>query len=337
MNIVSNSLHLIDVGSGSINAIQIATDNEDLKKYLKELLEKITSSSSKRKFSFERDTTEVKSSLDRIISGEDFSPCAEINARRLLQKEKTAQEEYEQLRYEIQKGVLVQSLVEVDGVMKIIIAKADHTDYLDGEQFRNRKGFPIRKKIYKAFLAEYNSSNAITEIFVYDTNASIAKYWWSDFLELTEINTDEHNTDRAFEAVDKMIFAKMKSDFPADHNILRNRVLGYFRSSSVFEMDSFIENAFRDYTPVNEDLNVPDMVRKIRELPEKKGFDSHFNIRPEVIKAKKLRSIVPITDKIDLHIKDHIDDLNHIIESYKYQGEKYIRIKTDTGYEAFKQ
>jgi hypothetical protein len=336
MNILNNALHLVDVATSSVSPISISGPNDDLKTYIEELLQKITSAESKRKFKFERDTTEVKASMDRMLQGEDFSMISRTVAERLLTNETTAQAGIAQLTHEIQKGVLIQAMIEKDGSKLFVIAKADHSNYLDDQQYRTRQGLPIKKKIYKAFLAQFELSGRITQTYVYDTNASVAKYWWSDFLELTEVNTDEHNTDKAFESIDKGVMAKIKDHYRADHNILRNRMLGFFRSSQVFEMDRFIENAIGDYDPVNSDLDIDDLKSKIRDLPARRGFDTQFNIRVEVIKAKKLKNVIPINDKIELHINDYIGDLSQIIHAYVRDGEKYIRIKTDTGYEAFK-
>jgi hypothetical protein len=335
MNIINNSLHVIDVESNALSEISVASTNEDLRTYLTELLSKIIGAEGRRKFQFQRDTTEVKSAIDRILSGSNFSESSLVSAQRLLEKEVSVQESIEHLRYEIQKGVLVQALVEIENTRQFVIAKADHSNYLDDEQYRTRRGLPIKKKIYKAFLAQFDRSNRITNMYVYDTNPGLAKYWWSDYLELVEVNTDEHNTDKAFDSIDKNIFSKIKEEFRADHNILRNRVLGFFRSERVFDIDTFIENTIGEYEPIDENLNVADLKRKIRDLPAKRGFDSQFNIKVEVIKAKRLKNIVPINEKIDLHIKDHIDDIGQIITAYKHHGEKFIKIKTDTGYDAF--
>jgi hypothetical protein len=336
MNILNIALHLVDVATSSVSPITMSTQHADLKRYIEELLEKITSAESKRKFKFGSNTTEVKSSINRMLQGEDFDVASKIVADRLLTKEILAQADIAQLKYEIQKGVLIQAVIEKNNRKQFVIAKADHSNYLDDQQYRARTGLPIKKKIYKAFLAQFDASGRIIHLYVYDTNASIAKYWWSDFLELTEENTDEHNTDRAFESIDKGVMAKIKEEYRADHNILRNRMLGFFRSSGVFEMDAFIENTIGDYEPINSALDVEGLKSKIRQLPEKKGFDTQFNIKVEVIKAKKLKNVIPINDKIELHINDYIGDLSQIIHAYVRDGEKYIRIKTDSGYEAFK-
>lgn len=68
----------------------------------------------------------------------------------------------------------------------------------------------------------------VEEVIVYDTNSSMSKYWWGDFLELSEVYTNKHNTITAFDAIDKGVFTKMKKDFPQDYVYLRNSTVRYF-------------------------------------------------------------------------------------------------------------
>lgn len=336
MNTVNITLHKIDHDAKKVSLLEISKDNEDLNGYIKALLEKIAEAGSKRKFEFESNTTEIKKIIDSIITNKNYEKEAEKAAKRLLIKEQRAQEQIEHLLHEVQKGVLVQALIEINGEKRFIISKAEYNQYLDELEMKQRQGLPIKKKIYKAFMVEYNKKGVQTNLYVYDTNSNISKYWWQDFLELNEVNTDENNTNEAFETITKNALGKLKSEFPADHNILRNRILGYFKSNKDFEMDHFIETAIGDYEPVDKDFKVAELKTKIRNLPEKKGFDSQFTIKPEVIKAKKLKEIVHLNENIDLHINSHVGDLHEIIEAVKVKGEKYIRIRSDAGYEAFK-
>lgn len=336
MNILKTSVHQINHAASEVRLLPAASDNQDLVDYIYELLEKIARADSKRKFRFASATGEVNNLITRITAGEDFNTQTTAIADRLMRKEQNAQADIEHLKHDIQKGVVFHILFEDDEVTKLIISKADHAEYLDDQDLKKRKGLPKKKKTYKAFLVEFSEALAVGELYVYDTNATISRYWWDNFLELDEVNTDTHNTDEAFNAIDKKILGKIKKEYPADHNILRNRIIGYFRSNESFELEGFIENAIGDYDPVDPRLKVAALKKQIRELPEKQGFDSQFTIKPEVIKAKRVRNIVPLSEKIDLYIKEYVEDLQEIITPEIDNGIKYIRIKTDTGYEAFK-
>jgi hypothetical protein len=336
MKILEISLHQIDHVNSVIQPLSIPKDNDDLITYLKELIIKISETDGKRQFIFESDTTEVKKLIDNIIEGSDFKSATAKIADRLMRKEQNAQSDIEHLKHEIQKGILIQAKLEINASYKVIIAKADHTEYLDDQNLRNRKGLPVKRKLYKALMMDFDRKGSIENIYVYDTNLNIARYWWSDFLELQELNTDEHNTTMAFDYIAQRLLGKLKNEFPADHNIIRNRVLGYFRSNRDFEIKHFVKHVVGNYEPVNESLDVEKLKEKIYSLPEKKGFDAQFSIKSEVIKARKLRSIVELNDKMDLHIKEYMPNIQRIIEPIIIKGEKYIRIKTEAGYEAFK-
>jgi len=337
MEIVKTSIHKINHAANEVAISNITPDNQDLTDYLNELLEKIANIDSRRKFQFSSDATEVLTRIGRILKDEEFEKETFAIADRLMRKEQNAQSDISHLKHDIQKGVLFQIVFKQDDQYRLIISKADHAAYLDETDLKRRQGLPEKKKTYKAFLVEFDDELAIERLFVYDTNANIARYWWSDFLELKEYNTNETNTDTAFDAITRRVLSKIKEKFPSDHNILKNRIIGYFRSNEGFEIDSFIENAIGNYDPVDPNFKVKDFKKRLKELPEKEDFDSQFTIAPEVIKARKVRTIVPLNDKLDLYIKEYVPELNQVIKPYESGGVKYIQIRTDSGYEAFKQ
>src|SRR5699024_6052295 len=125
-----------------------------------------------------------------------------------------------------------------------------------------------------------HSDNSIDGILVYDTNPSDTKYWWKELLELNMLFTDEDNTKKAFDAIDKAVFTKMKKDHHQDYTYLRNSTVRYFRSNDRFEIQDFLDNAIGEYEPYDSNLNIPDLKNKIRELPSKprSPFDNQFNI-----------------------------------------------------------
>lgn len=335
MRIVSNALYRIDHNSRTVESIAVKNTNRDLKDYLDGLLEQISGGRTNRKFTFGRDSTEIKGLIDQMVAGKDISKIGESAAERLLDKEASAQKGIDHLEHEIQKGVLVIALVTVDKVKKLIISKAEHSDYIDDADLTRRTGLPIKKKTYKALLVQYDEDDEVADVLVYDTHANIAKYWWSDYLELSEYNTDQHNTETAFGAIDKALGKQLKEKFPADHNILRNAVLGYFKSKRTFNIEDLVEETIEQYDPVDSELDVEGLKNKILDLPEKKRFDSKFRIKKEVIKARKLKTIVQLNENIELHLNDHIQNIHDVIKPVIVGGQKYIRIRTDSGYDAF--
>jgi len=51
-----------------------------------------------------------------------------------------------------------------------------------------------------------NSAEFLARIY----SNTVAKYWWHDFLELNELQSDEINTKRAFKAVESTLSRNLK-------------------------------------------------------------------------------------------------------------------------------
>lgn len=335
MSIIFTSLHQIDHSTDEIKEIDISTESNDLSRYTNRLINEITTSTNKRQFEFKSDTTEVRIALAKFLD-ENYGEASEINSRRLLDVEKVAQAKIAHLDKVIQKGSLFQAVLTDDNETTIIISKADHNQFLDEVDFTLKNGLPWEKRIFKAFLVKFNNSDPIN-IYVYDTTNRMARYWWDSYLELEEKFTDTHNTKTSLDVLDKKVFNKIKKDFPADHTILRNSTIGYFRNKEEFELEEYLNDTFRQYEPIDSSFPKDKTISKIEELPEKWSFDSRFGIKKEEIKKRQVNKI-PLTEKIELVLKDHIDDLSNIITAdTDTEGNKYIKIKSESGYERFRK
>lgn len=333
MEITSLQIYRIDIQQELVDNINSSVFGVELDEYLKGLFNIVISGGSGRRFEFERESTEVRAQITRINSNEDFTDVTRNIADRLLNTEIEAQQLIDKLGIEIQKGILIQSII-YNGITKFIICKADYNEFIDDSSFTLKKGLPTKKKAFKAFVCDLNSENIINEILVFDTNQTDTKYWWNNFLELKKLITDEDNTLNAFEALDKGIFQKIKKDFPEDYQYLRNSAVRYFRSNEVFEMQDFLDNAIGNYDPVKENLSIVDLKNNIRELPNriKKKFDNQFNIIREKVTAKFIRNY-SLTPEIELRIKSDYPD--GTIVSEEINGIKYVRIKSPEAYKYF--
>jgi hypothetical protein len=335
MNLQSICIYQIDTENSQVVHIEKDNFGPDFDKYLNGLIQIITTGGSGRSFAFDRDTTEIRSLIPKIVAKEDFKTIAEVAAKRLLSCEMTTQKQIEKLKVEIQKGIVVQAVVEEAGTLYYVICKADHSEFLKDEDYILTKGLPIKKRVFKAFVANFQAPNVVDTVLVYDTNASMSKYWWKDFLELTEVYTDKHNTTTAFEAIDKGVFTKMKKDSPQDYVYLRNSAVRYFRAKETFDMQDFLDNAIGDYQPYSEKLSVQTLKKTIQELPKTKKFDEKFSIVREEIKAKFLNKI-SLTTQIELHLKEDIPNIENIITAEEDEdGTKFVKIRSDDGYRYF--
>lgn len=334
MEIKFTSLHQIDHHLNSVGEIDIQNQSQDLKNYTQRLITEITEGTSKRKFKFRRDTTEVRAVLGQFLDGNYVGKNA--NANRLLDVEKTTQAAIAHLGVEIQKGSLFQAHIESEGSTIIVISKADQIQFLDEDDFNLKSGLPYEKKIFKAFLVRFEGGEA-KETYVYDTTTRLATYWWDTFLELDEVYTSVYNTKTALKLLDSKVLNSIKKNYPADHTRIRNKAIGYFQSQAHFEMDIFLETTLNNYTPVAADFSKASIIEKVKNLPERYNFDSQFPIAEDQVTSRKVKSKINLTDKVDLIIKENVPELENTIAGYlDNENRKYIIIRTDTGYEHFK-
>lgn len=329
----------IDILEEKVEILDYKDFGADLEEYLNGLALLITTGSSGRKFKFNSETTEVRAQLSTIIGGGDFDKITSIIAKRLLKSEIEIQKKMVKLDVEIQKGIFVQSLISNGDDRKFIVCKADHGDFLNENNFIKTKGLPIKKKVFKAFVCNVFADGTVTDVVVYDTNAAVSKYWWDDFLELSKIYSDEDNTVNAFDAIDKTVLSTIKVKHPQDYMHLSNNTIHYFRSNDKFDLLEYVEKTFTNYEVVDKELDLTDIVKKIKELPNKKRapFDEQFSIIKDKITKRFIKDI-KLTDQIELRFKDEIKNLNDVITYEEGKdGAKFVRIRSEKGYQYFKK
>ncbi|PKP01671.1 MAG: hypothetical protein CVU11_14575 [Bacteroidetes bacterium HGW-Bacteroidetes-6] len=335
MEIIFSSLHHIDHGSSKTVNIPIVNKDDILARYIRRLLKEITTSPNKKSYKFTRDTTEVCVAINQMICGE-YDESASTIASRLLSAEQAAQMKMNKLNIEIQKGSLFQTIFKDKNEKFIIISKADHNEFIDVADLILKSGLPWKKRVYKALMARISDDNVLSEVYIFDSNSTMTRYWWDDFFELEETRTDKHNTITSLDIIDMKVLNPIKKDFPADHTIIRNGILCYFRTKQEFELDGFIEYIVGDYTSVKENFPLQRITEKLRSLPSRYNFDNRFEISKQDIKKRAVNRI-KLTPNIDLLINGDIDLANTIIAEQDNEGTKYIKIKSDSGYNSFKR
>lgn len=336
LNLEFKSLHHIDIYSPSINPVDISSNSNDIDEYITELLDKVTKNNNKRIFEFQSETCEIKTALNLLLKEKNFPIISEIIAKRLHRQEIDAQEKYGHLT-NIHKGSLLQFLLNGGESYKYIITKVDHNRFIDEGDLLKHFGLPFEKRVLKAAIIELTNDCQVIKIDIYDSNTTISQYWWKNFLELIEVNSDEHNTKMAFNVIDNILKTKLQKKSPADYTYIRNSTVSYFRSQESFLLDNFMDYVFSAYRPINLELDLNDLKEKIRSAPESKNFDSQFIIEKDAITAKFKRTI-HLHEKIDLNMKEDIENLEKIILAFKNPaGEKFVQIKSENGYDYFKK
>ncbi len=331
MEINHFTIHKVIINEGLVETLPNPPEKTDFERYITSVIKEIADEEKGEKFKIRDIHTQVINIVHKNIL-EGVNNDQQSIADRLLQKEIEAQQNVQKLNIAIQSGLLIQANIIHGGCRKYVICKAENSRYINGRNYKGDDGYPEKKKIIKSFIVVFNDDDSIKEISITDSNSSMTKYWWDDFLELDKFHDDVYNTTTAFNGVDR-ILSQIKGKHPADHVHLRNATIKAFRTEGDFQFDTFVESLYRRYTPVDPDLNMNELADKINKLPEKLNFDRRFDTVTTEIKAR-LKSIINLTENIDLLIKQDID-IDHIITAFKVDNVKYIRIRTEKGYNTF--
>jgi hypothetical protein len=335
MNITSVSLHQIDQSKNELIVREVGEASKELNHYISSLITDIFESGRHRDYEFQSDTKEVCAALGRVLDDGDFAKEAQVIAARLLKSEVDAQAEIAHLQHPIPKGSLVQAVLsDGNGQVAIAISKADHTAILDEETFEERHGLPLHKKVFKAALVDFDDKKAVKSVKVYETVS--AKYWWGTFLELNEKRSDSLNTKTALQKIDEKVFRPLKKTYPADHLIIRNSAIGYFRTKPEFELGEFLDTLIKDYTPVDESFPSQKVRDGITKLQQDEQFDRRFTIDSKAIPIRQRSTDIWLRDDVKISFLGDLDNRQVATRSEDQEGNKFVKIRvSENAYELF--
>lgn len=333
MQIVNKSIRIIDYEN---NRVYNRNTPDSFDEYVGELIVHINTNTSVREYKTRSINTEVVSCILQILDqrAEVDVVLEKINtiANRLLNKEIEAQGRVARLNTNVQKGSLIQALLfdEENENFTYLIAKVEHSDFVDDSDFSFKTGFSKDKKtIWKSCLLDLQNPDE-QELNARIYSNTVAKYWSDDFLELDEMISDESNTIKAFKAIDSALNRNIRNESLRDHTVIRNAIILYFKNNEHIDFAEMIDTIFEPYVPVDfpqDKFNT--LIDKIRQLPVKNHFDSQFNSVPSVINAK-IKKVYDVNNGIQLKINDGIEDIEQTISAYQEDnGIRYIRIKTN--------
>ena len=343
MEIIYKSIRTINYETQQISAIDTPSAFDD---YVAELINHISNNNSVREYKTRSNSTEVIGNILGVCANINDDDCVfskmDVIARRLLLKETEAQSSIIHTNTIVQKGSLVQALLFDETSEKYIylLAKVEHTEWVDDSDFTFKTGFSKdKKKIWKSCL--FDLSNLVADTFcaiVYsDTKA---RYWYDGFLELDEMNSDEANTERAFKAVDATLGHGFRGITSPDHTIIRNGFVAYMKNKEHIDYPEMVEEILGNYEPIDPNISsdkILEIKSRLLEQPEKRKFDCQFNVVGSAINERK-RRVNPIYDGIDHRFYAGIKELSKTIIAVEENGVRYIKIRTnnETTFNQFK-
>lgn len=307
----------------------------NVRDYVMDIIGQITDNAGERRFKFKDGELTMKTWFSDIVNDNDRDERAMDIARRLLEKEDAAQQRYHYIT-DIQKGILLITYCKMtETEYKMVICKADYTEFIEETTGEKKKGLPTKKKIFKSFAANVTvnaGTYSFGDMVTFDVNAKQSKYWFDEFLDLKALHDDNENTERAFSYMKSKILNPVMKKSKSDYLVLWNMTVAYMRCEGEFSMDHYADNILAVYHPEAEGLDMIELARKARALPQQYDFDSRFQKVPSKIKAK-IKNEIKLTDDIELVLKKDIPHLSRTIKAHEEDdGSKYIMILSEDGY-----
>lgn len=330
--------HLIDINRGKSESTSVeAKATIAVDDYINGIIPFIEKRKNNKEFRFASNTTEVSGLIANFVDSKEKEVANRI-AQRLAKIEKETDTRYGHL-HETRRsqGGLVQAVFSKGDERFYLAAKVDSQSFLDPTDYQRHDGLPFERYVLKSCLVPLDEKSTVLSaiISVFDTNAVISKYWWQLFLELEEINTDVYNTETAFKQFENMLKVNLTRKYKADYTYLRNRLVSYFRTNDAYVHIDMIQTVFRGYSPVSPDFDLDRIIKLAETLPREKNFDQQFNIQKERIKAR-MRHKIALGNSMELNLLADVKDMRHVVFSHKDEnGQKFISIKSDTGYDFF--
>ena len=125
----------------------------NVRDYVMDIIGLITDNAGERRYRFKDDELTMKTWIGDIVNNNNRDDHAMDIANRLLQKEDDAQQRYHTIT-EIQKGILLIAYCKMtDTEYKMVICKADYTEFIEETTGEKKNGLPMKKKIFKSFAA----------------------------------------------------------------------------------------------------------------------------------------------------------------------------------------
>lgn len=344
LRVVYSSLHNLDL-NGETPANKVIP--EDFDSYMESYIQFATAENpSSREYTSVDNNRTVMNCIIQIFSllqqgyerpfleGGDDAPEDEVLtsftsiAKKLLDTEKLVQERVGHLTT-VQKGSIVQALIEDNYEYKYVVAKVEHSEWIDGETFQKNFGFPSEnRKVWKSavFVIGVEEEDIVFKsIKAYVNNSAV--YWTKEFLEVKEANSNTTNTRAVLNAVENVL-KPIKSKSPQDYYNLRNSAIRELQTDQLINYPDMVNRLLDNYNPAGEDVNV--ITLKADMLSQSDGrFDTQFHSDPNVVKKNK-KVLVKVSPFIDVVIKDSLPDWKGNFKIHKKSdGSNYLMVRCD--------
>ncbi|MCR5701814.1 MAG: hypothetical protein K6G76_06705 [Lachnospiraceae bacterium] len=351
MDYLFKAIHKIDYDAERFSEVEIHSHFDE---FVSDLLEKINSDVVNKAYVPISQSTQVVNDIrsifslievERVESEELEKRVKEYSrdiAQRLFEKEKLKQEQIYRMGQNVKKGSLIQAAIKKEDSYAYLLAKVEHSSFVDDSDFSFKSGFSSeQKKIWKTCIFNCcieDEKIIVNEAKIYVSNSG--KYWANDFLELRELSTDAQNTKNAFSAIERVLIKEVKKKSPSDYTVIRNTFVGYMKKEQQVDYNEMVSSILDDYhADYLTQESITELKGKLMELPENGKFDRLFKVVPAEIRTK-IKQLYRVNEGIEIKVNDYVQDIKQKISAEEdlRTGQKFIRIMTnnDDVYKQFK-
>ncbi|WP_428817336.1 hypothetical protein ACQR2L_13830 [Clostridium butyricum] len=356
MNIKFVSLDNIDFENNKVIPRNVTIN--DAKDYITSLINTILSTTKKREFESKKVShtiTNINSIVNLFITKEevastlssskensnnfnknDYNTYTNTIAQKLLQEQITATNKYKQLT-RIQKGSLIQALVEYNNSIIYLSCLIEHSTFIDETDLKYKIGLPKSDKAtLKSCMVHYSNKGDINTIYVSDSKPKIAEYWYDGFLELIPKRDNRTNTTQIYNSIRNTLNAKLSLSHKADCTNLNNALNVIFsKDGDSFNLSECLDFLFNNYTPISDKLIINDIRTIVETNIEKQKIDTVFDIDNCDIKSKLKNIKYTITDNIEVKFKTSKTNLNDYVYSTTMEGDEKVLIIKNISEDAY--
>ena len=351
MDYLFKAVHKIDYDAESFSEVELHPNFDN---FVTELLTNINDNVVNKAYVPTSQSTQVVNdvrSIFSLIEVVELEPeemdvriksYADDIAQRLFDKEKLKQEQIYHMGQNVKKGSLIQAAIKDGDTYAYLLAKVEHSSFVDDSDFSFKSGFSSeQKKIWKTCILNCGIEDeniSVDEAKIYVSNSG--KYWADDFLELRELSTDAYNTKKAFNAIDTILTKEIKKIAPSDYTVIRNTFVGYMKREQQLDYNEMVSVILDNYDAdtLSQEC-ITELKNKLMKLPENKKFDRIFTVVPKEIKAK-VKQLYKVNEGLEIKVHDFVQDIKNKISAEEdvTTGVKYIRIMTNNEdvYQQFK-
>lgn len=322
-------------------SVEVFQQHQEIDSYVDELVKQCLEHPGDREYEFKNPDTTCCNRLKNVVLGVNRDAECQSLADRLAQVENNKNDQYANLKNRIPQGLLIIALVDTEEGEapreRIIMAKADYTEFIEKTSGVKTSGLATKKKVFKSFIATYQIADGNVSfplLMTFDPQKPKAAYWWDDFLDLKQPRTNADNTKAAFKAIKHDILKKIREKHKEAYLPLYRSTMAYMQTEGDFDLEHYRDEVFGGQLINDPTFDMAAWQQKITNLPNGKNkFDRSFPKVVEEITQPEVGTDIELTPLVALHIKGPFEGMENTIQAIEHQGHRGVFVITDDGYD----